>query len=306
MTPGVARAYTGLPLKTLFGCGLLVGVGTSAGEGCTSNHGIVGLSRLSRSSVVAVGVFFGTSVLAASLGGTRALVTQPPDLEGFPLSYLAGIIGVVLAVLGVITALRKAVPQFFPLALAHALVEFVTGTGFSMGLVGSGMSRPSVVLRFLDFSAEDWSPALFFVLIGAVCTNSVVYYTMAWRRDEPLLGGNVEMPSCRRRETPSLIFGSMIFGLGWGISGMCPGPAATQLASADPVPGLIFFSGLMGAYALFGLLEAYKAELNVLLRERPLFGRTDQPYAKDLVEQMSSAPRSENPQRWAASVTPLS
>jgi uncharacterized membrane protein YedE/YeeE len=104
----------------------------------------------------------------------------------------------------------------------------VAGVLFGLGLAVSGMTDASKVLAFLDISGR-WDPSLLFVLGGAVAITAGAT-RLVLRRQTPLLDDAFHISS-RRAIDPSLIFGSAIFGIGWGISGYCPGPGVALLAS---------------------------------------------------------------------------
>jgi uncharacterized membrane protein YedE/YeeE len=102
------------------------------------------------------------------------------------------------------------------------LMSALFGALFGVGLLVSGMTDPARVLAFLDV-AGDWNPALAFVMGGAVAV-ALPAFALARRKSASALGGPIELPD-RRRIDARLIAGAAIFGLGWGLSGVCPGPA---------------------------------------------------------------------------------
>ena len=113
-----------------------------------------------------------------------------------------------------------------------AIIGFITGLVFSLGLTLSGMTDPARVVGFLDV-AGDWDPTLIFVLGGAVITT-FIGYRLVWRRGTPLLGERFQLP--RRRDIDGrLLLGAALFGIGWGLSGYCPGPAIVS-SSAMSLP----------------------------------------------------------------------
>lgn len=108
-----------------------------------------------------------------------------------------------------------------------ALMGYLAGLLFGLGLAISGMTDPARVLGFLDI-AGAWDPTLMFVLGGAV-TTTFIGYRLVWRRGATLLGTAFQLPT-RRDFDARLIGGSALFGVGWGLSGYCPGPAFASLA----------------------------------------------------------------------------
>jgi len=109
------------------------------------------------------------------------------------------------------------------------IVSLFSGVVFGMGLAISGMTHPEKVLGFLDF-AGAWDPSLLFVLGGAVGTTTLTFHFIL-RRKVLLLSGYFHLPVLTKVDG-KLVTGSLIFGIGWGISGYCPGPAIAALA--DP------------------------------------------------------------------------
>ncbi len=107
------------------------------------------------------------------------------------------------------------------------LVALLAGLIFGLGLVVSDMINPARVLGFLDLFGGAWDPTLAFVMIGAVLVMAVAW-AIASKRDEPVFGG--DMPGTASSLVDGrLIGGAAIFGLGWGLVGLCPGPALAGL-----------------------------------------------------------------------------
>lgn len=109
-------------------------------------------------------------------------------------------------------------------------IAFASGLVFALGLGISGMTQPSKVLGFLDISGA-WEPALGFVMASAVLVYALLY-RLAVRRHQPVFGGALQVPT-RRDIDARLVGGAAVFGVGWGLSGFCPGPALTSLASGN-------------------------------------------------------------------------
>jgi uncharacterized membrane protein YedE/YeeE len=104
----------------------------------------------------------------------------------------------------------------------------VAGLLFGSGLLLSGMSNPATVLAFLDV-AGDWNPALAFTMAGAILVAAPAFHIVR-RSHRSLLGADVRLPDRTRIDSP-LVIGSTVFGLGWGLSGICPGPGLLLLAT---------------------------------------------------------------------------
>jgi len=112
-----------------------------------------------------------------------------------------------------------------------ALASFICGSLFGLGLLISGMTQPAIVLGFLDVFGR-WDPTLAFVMAGALAV-SAAGFALARRRPRPLLAAKHLWPTRTDIDRP-LVVGSILFGIGWGLVGLCPGPALENLASASP------------------------------------------------------------------------
>jgi uncharacterized protein len=123
-----------------------------------------------------------------------------------------------------------------------ALASFACGLVFGFGLLISGMTQPVKILGFLDVLGR-WDPTLLFVMVGALAVTALGY-AFARRRPKPILAARSLWPTRTDIDRP-LVIGSVLFGVGWGLSGLCPGPALENLASLSP--RLIVFVIAMGA-----------------------------------------------------------
>ncbi|WP_017429357.1 DUF6691 family protein [Vreelandella jeotgali] len=112
--------------------------------------------------------------------------------------------------------------------LTKTLAGYIAGLLFGLGLALAGMTDPARVLGFLDI-AGAWDPTLMFVLGGAVVTT-FIGYRLVLRGTGPLFGRYFQLPT-RRELDARLLGGSALFGIGWGLSGYCPGPAIASLAA---------------------------------------------------------------------------
>lgn len=119
----------------------------------------------------------------------------------------------------------------------RGLYGFLSGLVFGLGLVVSGMANPAKVLNFLDV-AGAWDPSLILVMLGATAVT-FVGYRLAWRRTAPIANPKFDTPTSTRIDRP-LVLGAVLFGVGWGIGGFCPGPAWTALPLLAPGT-LVFF-----------------------------------------------------------------
>jgi len=111
------------------------------------------------------------------------------------------------------------------------IAAFICGILFSIGLGISGMTQPQKVIGFLDVLGE-WDPSLVFVMGGAVISYLLLQLLIQQRFSKPMLGERFQIPT-RKNLDRSLIFGALLFGMGWGLGGYCPGPAITTLGSGS-------------------------------------------------------------------------
>jgi len=126
------------------------------------------------------------------------------------------------------------------------LTALAAGLLFGSGLLVSGMIDPANVLGFLDF-AGAWRPALAFTMAGAILAAAPAFHYVRRNLRTPL-GERAELPE-RRRIDGNLIAGSAIFGLGWGLSGLCPGPAL-MLVTGRSWQAFVFVASLALGMAL--------------------------------------------------------
>jgi uncharacterized membrane protein YedE/YeeE len=122
----------------------------------------------------------------------------------------------------------------------RTLAALICGLVFGLGLVISGMTDTTRVLGFLDVLAipkGTWDPTLLIVMAAALAV-SLPGFALARRRQRPVLADAAAWPSRTDIDTP-LIAGAVMFGIGWGLVGLCPGPAVANLATASP--GIILF-----------------------------------------------------------------
>ena len=118
--------------------------------------------------------------------------------------------------------------------------SLVCGFIFGLGLLISGMTQPSKVLGFLDIfgiRSGTWDPSLAVVMAAALAVSGVGYL-LTQRRAQPVLAPKFDLSTRTGIDTP-LVTGSALFGIGWGLVGLCPGPALENLATLSP-PVIVF------------------------------------------------------------------
>lgn len=134
--------------------------------------------------------------------------------------------------------------------LQRYLASLASGLLFGAGLALAGMTRPQKVLGFLDV-AGHWDPSLIFVMGGAVTVAAVAFHFIL-RRSSPLLAPSFDLPKSKAIDL-RLMVGAMIFGVGWGLSGYCPGPAIALLAAPD-TEALYFLPAMLAGWWLYELV----------------------------------------------------
>jgi uncharacterized membrane protein YedE/YeeE len=136
------------------------------------------------------------------------------------------------------------------------VVWFVAGLVFGLGLIVSGMADPAKVLGFLNVGgiAEGrWDPSLAFVMAGAILV-AAPGFRLAMRRRAPLFERSFHV-SADRRVDRRLLGGAALFGIGWGLSGFCPGPAIVAVPLGAP-GALVFVAAMAAGFALARVLPA--------------------------------------------------
>ena len=133
------------------------------------------------------------------------------------------------------------------------LTALFAGLLFGAGLLLSGMTDPANVLGFLDFFGA-WRPQLALVMIAAVCVTAPAFLYVR-RRGQSARGEPVDLPDRRRIDTP-LILGATLFGIGWGLSGICPGPGIVLLSTGSGMVFVFMGSVIAGMALLFLVRQA--------------------------------------------------
>nr|WP_315245770.1 DUF6691 family protein [uncultured Albidiferax sp.] len=131
------------------------------------------------------------------------------------------------------------------------IAALLSGLVFGLGLIVSGMANPAKVLGFLDLGGL-WDPSLAFVMGGAIAVGTVAF-AVARRRSLSLLGSAMLLPSARHIDR-RLVGGSLLFGVGWGVAGFCPGPALVGVGMGLVKAG-VFVAAMLVGMGLFAWLE---------------------------------------------------
>ena len=125
------------------------------------------------------------------------------------------------------------------------LVSLFCGIIFGIGLVISQMINPAKVLGFLNLFGE-WDPSLAFVMIGALIISSPLFHLFK-NKEKPIFSSSFSI-SNKKEIDKELIFGSILFGAGWGLVGLCPGPAITSIALLNVSSAIFVVSMFIGFY----------------------------------------------------------
>jgi len=129
---------------------------------------------------------------------------------------------------------------------AELFSSLAAGVLFGLGLAVSQMVNPAKVIGFLDVAGK-WDPTLLFVMGGALAVT-VPAFRWVVKRSYPLFAAGFVLPT-RKDLDPRLIAGAALFGIGWGLAGLCPGPAVTALVTLALPIAVFFVAMLAGAFA---------------------------------------------------------
>lgn len=133
----------------------------------------------------------------------------------------------------------------------RSVVALFSGALFGLGLVVSGMADPAKVIGFLDLTG-DWDPTLAFVMGGAILVVGPAF-GLIFKRRSPVFGHDFELPA-KQQVDVRLLGGSALFGVGWGLSGFCPGPAVVALVPAlttGIAPVFVFAVAMVAGMAIY-------------------------------------------------------
>ena len=132
--------------------------------------------------------------------------------------------------------------------------SLLAGLVFGLGLILSGMANPAKVLGFLDL-AGPWDPSLALVMAGAIAVGLMAFF-VARNRTASFLGAEMKLPAARHVDR-RLVVGSLLFGVGWGIAGFCPGPGLVALGMGE-VKAAAFVAAMLLGMGIFEWAERRK------------------------------------------------
>ena len=135
--------------------------------------------------------------------------------------------------------------------MPQILSALAAGLIFGLGLCVAGMVDPAKVLAFLDL-AGAWDPSLAFVMGGAVAVVAIGY-PLVLKRAAPVCADRFQVPSSRIIDMP-LMAGSVLFGMGWGLAGLCPGPAIADLTIGGSTI-LVYLAAMIGGFLLHRMVR---------------------------------------------------
>lgn len=222
--------------------GVMVGFGTRLGSGCTSGHGLCGLSRLSPRSLVAVGTFMAAGALSAYVANETTLLdplkSADRAIELLTHNQYFGLSAAILSASGIYFVWNKKNAKLTSNStfdFGENATCFLTSVIFGIGLAVSGMCDPARVQGFLNFSgSKGWDISLMGVMGAGVAINFLFANVMkTFDLSTPFIKNPKRLTAVIKmgahednlKIDRKLIIGSLIFGLGWGLAGVCPGPA---------------------------------------------------------------------------------
>ena len=123
------------------------------------------------------------------------------------------------------------------------IISLTCGIIFGIGLVISGMTNPAKVISFLSIT-HNWDASLIFVMGGAIIVTAPMLYLLRNNKNS-LLGNEFSFPK-KTEISFKLIFGSILFGVGWGLVGLCPGPSVSSIAVFNPLTLIFLLSMILG------------------------------------------------------------
>ena len=130
--------------------------------------------------------------------------------------------------------------------MSEKIFSLLSGIIFGVGLVISGMTNPEKVIGFLSIT-NNWDASLIFVMGGAIIVTAPFFYILR-NRNRSSLGFDIKLPK-KIDLDKKLIIGSSLFGIGWGLVGLCPGPAVSSIALFEPITLIFLLAMLVGILA---------------------------------------------------------
>eukprot|EP00929_Paragymnodinium_shiwhaense_P074949 TRINITY_DN38334_c0_g1_i1.p1 TRINITY_DN38334_c0_g1~~TRINITY_DN38334_c0_g1_i1.p1 ORF type:complete len:377 (+),score=73.37 TRINITY_DN38334_c0_g1_i1:110-1240(+) len=275
--PGVENR--GLFLARLLIGGMCVGFGSATANGCTSGHGLTGLARFSLRSWCSVPTFLVAAMGIATLSGTaRALPPQTSkdntdlDIPAIATTAACTVLFLAAGCYSIGFLCRKLEILDWR---AHAAIDFVVGLCFGAGLVIATMVKPSKVGSFLDLGSGVWDPSLGFVMGVALMITTPFFAMLSLRGEErakPFLGESFKLPPRLDKIDFDLVVGSLLFGLGWGTAGACPGPVWVFVLGQPSLEGGCTWAGMILGMLAWRAVRWYRSttiDCNAVIHLKP-------------------------------------
>lgn len=238
---GIGPDLGSADLRYIAFSGLLVGVGTKLSSGCTSGHMICGLSRFSPRSIAATLTFFATAALTTRFVWGKSL--PPVHSTDWSLGkYGKTFLGLQVVPFAILTLLWFAAPpmrsstkiepeQAASRSILRLIANVTTAFNFAIALHLSNLTDPNRVISFLLLPFDRaFNPSLAYLGIGALPLATLLYH-FGRGEEKPQLGGQWAIPKSTKIDA-KLLVGAAIFGVGWGLGGVCPGPGLVNLGRA--------------------------------------------------------------------------
>jgi len=230
------QSWKPFPISRLVVAGFLVGFGTTSGNGCTSGHGVCGISAFRLRSIFATCTFMAAGVITAIVTDTSSFL--PVFSNSLDVNNAGIVIVTCVATCLTMTAFAIAIRSYMGENLAKfkpvlfilaVFFEWIFGISFGLALAVANMTRLSATIAFLDL--RFFNPALAFVMASAIAVTTFAYY-LAGKRPFPFLDIKFYRPVGSIVDA-KLFLGEVIFGVGWGLAGACPGPAVANLGTGS-------------------------------------------------------------------------
>lgn len=242
----------------------LVGVGTKMGNGCTSGHAVCGVPRKSKRSIVATILFMVSAMAIATLRKYVPFLGEYNYDWNFLLSdyqKFAMALFTALGVLSVVLIIYRGIKEKELISKLECLVALGIGMIFGAGLLIGGMVRRTKIIGFLSLG-DGWDPSLLFIMVGALGVNFITFHFIL-KMKKPIIAVKFEIPTKKILDW-NVIAGPIIFGLGWGICGFCPGPAMiNMLYNLNMLIFIFWFAvGQIATGKSIAAIEAYQKKIN--------------------------------------------
>ena len=251
------------PKLSLFSLGMVMGVGTFFGNGCTSGHGLCGLSRFSHRSFAAVPVFMIFAILVSSASTGFAIGSPAPvaAMERGTASAVAVVVCVLAVLLVPVSLLMRKATALY----AETVLGFWCGLCCGAGLAIGGMAQPSSVQAALSLQRTDLTLWTLFV-VALVTTFS--FYRLAMSR-----GVAEACTATQGRVDGQLLLGAALFGTSWGATGACPGPLVVIVGAAPTAMGpLLILLGVAAGMFLASSVSSFRLKPPSSQTSKQLFG----------------------------------